>query len=102
MNTAFFRSEKQRYRLVSAGRGGGRRAKHSDRAKAAFFRPGEPVPETGIYEVLHDRKHRISHEVMLRSKDLFPPCDQCGMHVRFKVIRTAPYIFEDEDFIEEL
>jgi hypothetical protein len=72
------------------------------RRKGSFFLPGEPVPETGIYEVLHDRKHRVSHDVVLHANDLFPPCDQCGTRARFRVIRTAPYIFEDEDFFEEL
>jgi hypothetical protein len=59
------------------------------------------VPETGIYEVIHDRGHREAHEVVMHGGDAFPPCDQCAMRVRFRLIRTAPYIFDDEDFIEE-
>jgi hypothetical protein len=66
-----------------------------------IFLPGEPVPETGIYEVIHDRSHRASHEVVMHGQDLFPACDQCDTRVRFKLIRTAPYIFDDEDFVEE-
>jgi hypothetical protein len=66
-----------------------------------IFLPGQAVPETGIYEVIHDREHRVAHEVVMHGKDLFPPCDQCDLRVRFKLIRTAPYIFEDEDFAEE-
>ena len=66
-----------------------------------IFLPGEPVPETGIYEVLHDRAHRLAHEVVMHGQDLFPPCDQCDTRVRFKLVRTAPYIFDDEDFVEE-
>ena len=72
------------------------RAKHGN-----FFLAGEPVPETGIYEVIHDRGHRNSHEVVMHGQDLFPTCDQCDTRVRFKLIRTAPYIFDDEDFVEE-
>ena len=30
-----------------------------------------------------------------------PACDTCDEKVRFKVIRTAPYIFDDEDFEPE-
>lgn len=30
--------------------------------------------------------------------DTFPMCDVCQDRVRFRVVRTAPYIFEDEDF----
>jgi hypothetical protein len=72
------------------------RAKHGK-----IFLPGEPVPETGIYEVIHDRAHRTAHEVVMHGQDLFPACDQCDARVRFKLIRTAPYIFDDQDFVEE-
>jgi hypothetical protein len=65
------------------------------------FLPGQPVPETGIYEVVHDRSHRQAHEAVMHGGDLFPACDQCDMRVRFKLVRTAPYIFEDEDFVDE-
>lgn len=30
----------------------------------------------------------------------FPVCDICKDQVRFRLIRTAPYIFHDEDFEE--
>ena len=30
--------------------------------------------------------------------DLFPTCDVCESRVRYRVLRTAPYIFSDEDF----
>ena len=68
---------------------------------ATVFLPGQPVPETGIYEVIHDRAHRASHEAVMHREDLFPVCDQCDTRVRFKLVRTAPYIFDDEDFISE-
>ena len=74
---------------------------HSRRGHGKVFLPGVPVPETGIYEVIHDRGHREPHEVVMHRGDPFPPCDQCDMRVRFKLIRTAPYIFDDEDFVEE-
>jgi hypothetical protein len=66
-----------------------------------IFLPGQPVPETGIYEVMHDRAHRVAHEAVMHREDLFPVCDQCDTRVRFKLIRTAPYIFDDEDFVDE-
>ena len=65
-----------------------------------IFLPGQTVPETGIYEVIHDRAHRTAHEAVMHREDLFPVCDQCDTRVRFRLVRTAPYIFEDEDFIE--
>jgi hypothetical protein len=66
-----------------------------------IFLPGQPGPETGIYEVIHDRAHRVAHEAVMHREDLFPVCDQCDTRVRFKLVRTAPYIFDDEDFVEE-
>jgi len=37
----------------------------------------------------------------MHREDLFPVCDQCDTRVRFKLVRTAPYIFDDEDFVDE-
>jgi hypothetical protein len=65
------------------------------------FLPGQPVLESGIYEVIHDQGHRQAHEAVMYRGDLFPACDQCEMKVRFKLIRSAPYIFDDEDFAKE-
>jgi hypothetical protein len=59
------------------------------------------VREAGIYEVVHDNGHRGAHEVVLLSGDAFPACDTCRDHVRFYSVRTAPYIFQDEDFEQE-
>lgn len=63
-----------------------------------FFRAGETIPESGIYEVVHQRGHRATHEAVLVKGDPFPLCDICEAEVRFRVVRTAPYIFDDEDF----
>lgn len=62
------------------------------------YSAGQPVVETGIYEVLHDHAHRTAHEVVMLSGNAFPPCDTCAERVRFRLVRTAPYIFQDEDF----
>lgn len=63
--------------------------------------PGQPVLESGIYEVIHDKGHRQAHEAVMYRDDLFPACDHCDLKVRFKLIRSAPYIFDDEDFAKE-
>jgi hypothetical protein len=77
---------------------------HSPRQRrflhTSFFLPGMTIPESGIYEVVHEGAHRETHESVLVKGDAFPSCDVCDMRVRFRVVRTAPYIFEDEDFIE--
>jgi hypothetical protein len=67
----------------------------------SLFLPGQPVLESGIYEVIHDKGHRQAHEAVMYRDDLFPVCDQCDMRVRFRLIRSAPYIFDDEDFAKE-
>ena len=67
----------------------------------SIFLPGQPVRETGIYEVIHDKNHRQAHEAVMYRNDLFPVCDQCALRVRFRLIRSAPYIFDDEDFAKE-
>ena len=59
------------------------------------------MPQSGIYEVVHARGHRDVHEVVMLSGDLFPPCDTCNLAVLFRLVRTAPYIFQDEDFEEQ-
>jgi hypothetical protein len=48
--------------------------------------------------VIHDKNHRQAHEAVMHRSDLFPVCDQCELRVRFKLIHSAPYIFDDEDF----
>lgn len=65
-----------------------------------LHRPGDSVLESGIYEVVHDAQHRSAHEVVMITNDHFPTCDTCMDRVRFRLIRTAPYIFSDEDFEE--
>jgi len=91
----------RRFRLSSFHGGQGGKSDRNKSRHASIFLPGAPIPETGIYEVIHDKGHRMAHEAVLHGGDLFPLCDQCGEHVRFRSVRTAPYIFDDEDFIPE-
>jgi hypothetical protein len=70
----------------------------SRRGNGRQYRPGDTVRTSGIYEVIHDREHRASHEVVMISGDQFPPCDTCRERVRFKLVRAATYIFFDQDF----
>ena len=65
------------------------------------YRAGDSVRQSGIYEVIHDRTHREAHEVVMISGERFPDCETCKDKVRFRLVRTAPYIFQDEDFEEE-
>jgi hypothetical protein len=52
---------------------------------AKSYKPGETIPKTGIYMVLH-RDHRKPHEASLRAGDIFPICRHCAAQVRFKLL----------------
>jgi hypothetical protein len=62
------------------------------------YRPGDTIRQSGIYEVMHDRQHRETHEAVMIGGEHFPDCETCKDKVRFRLVRTAPYIFQDEDF----
>jgi hypothetical protein len=79
---------------VGSGHGG-------SRPSSRRYRSGDTVRLSGIYEVIHDRNHREAHEVVMISDERFPDCETCKDKVRFRLVRTAPYIFQDEDFEEE-
>ncbi len=61
-----------------------------------LHQPGERVPKTGIYKVLH-HVHREPHEVVLRLADRFPFCQQCGPQVRFELVHAAHELTERAD-----
>ncbi len=79
-------------------RGGG--GKHRN-TSLPLFKPGDAVPESGIYEVIHDADHRQAHDAVMIMGNRFPTCETCNERVRFRIVRTAPYIFQDQDFEEQ-
>jgi hypothetical protein len=52
------------------------------------YRPGECVPESGVYRVFHD-SHRLMHEATLLTNDKFPICKRCNLAVRFELRRAV-------------
>lgn len=65
------------------------------------FRPGDPVPDTGLYWV-HHYQHRLPHLARIRYQT-FPQCAQCSERVRFEraPMDTDPkamWLREDVDF----
>jgi hypothetical protein len=58
------------------------------------FKPGERVPESGVYRVTHDSRHRQPHEVTAVKGEGFPTCNGCGQHPRFRLVRSARHIGE--------
>lgn len=61
------------------------------------FKPGQKVPNSGIYDVIHDR-HRTSHQVTCVFDEPFPPCRKCGAGVRYRLAVKAIHVKHDEDF----
>ena len=61
------------------------------------FKPGEKVPHSGIYKVIHDPAHSEPHEVTCVYGKIFPPCHDCS-HPRFKLVRAAQHIERNEHF----
>jgi len=53
-----------------------------------YLRPGDSIPESGVYRVFHD-SHRLMHEATLLSESIFPRCRQCGDRVYFELARPA-------------
>ena len=66
-------------------------------AEEILFKPGERVPKTGLYWVLHD-KHRPAHEATLLEGESFPACAHCGESVSFSLRHSALEINKDHDF----
>jgi hypothetical protein len=62
------------------------------------YKPGEKVPRSGIYRVVHDPVHIQEHEVTAVFGDTFPPCNHCGQHPRFTLVRGARHISSHEAF----
>lgn len=82
-------------------KGHGRRPEGHRKAPSSpreTYRAGEIVGQSGIYEAIHEGAHRGPHDVVMIESDLFPPCDTCSDQIRFRLVRSAPYIFTDEDF----
>src|SRR5438105_5286258 len=54
------------------------------------YKPGQAVPQTGIYKVLHFRHRAAHHNTLLRGSK-FPACKKCGERVRFEAVTSVPY-----------
>src|SRR5260370_35996923 len=57
-----------------------------------MHRPGNTVPQSGIYRVDHDVRHTQPHEVTAIQGETFPPCRNCGHGVTYTLIRAALHI----------
>ena len=56
------------------------------------FWPGETIPATGIYSVVHTNNHANPHDVTIASDGEFPPCNECGDRVYFSLTKAGQNI----------
>jgi hypothetical protein len=56
--------------------------------KTARFKPGDAVPESGVYRAEHKR-HRLMHTATLQAASRFPRCKQCGDGVDYYLLRLV-------------
>jgi len=65
----------------------------------AEYKPGDIVPESGIYTVTHDRNHRQPHDVTCIKGKKLPPCSGCKEeHPRFVLKLAATHISDHPAF----
>jgi hypothetical protein len=62
------------------------------------YKPGDEVPKSGIYKVVHDNKHAEEHEVTCIIGKKFSPCNHCSNGVRFTLVRAAHHIDNHDEF----
>ena len=60
-------------------------------ATARSYKPGEQIPASGIYKVIH-RTHRHAHENIFAAGQTFPPCKHCGDKVRFQAVNSSKLV----------
>ena len=59
------------------------------------FKPGERVPKSGIYDVIHDKldgeDHAQPHQVTAIAGTVFPACRGCKGSVTFRLYQAAEH-----------
>ena len=63
-----------------------------------FYKPGDKVVRSGIYQVTHSEDHAVPQEVTCVFGKQFPKCRHCGDQVRFTLVRYAKDIDSAENF----
>jgi hypothetical protein len=59
------------------------------------YKPGDEVPYSGIYEVIHQGPHRTNHRVTVIAFDKFPNCRLCREEVQYRLVESAVDINAD-------
>ena len=70
------------------------------RAMAQEFKPGELVPQSGIYTITHDPAHAdMPHQVTVIKGRRFPTCRHCK-GISFELAHAAKHVGEIDHFEE--
>jgi hypothetical protein len=56
------------------------------------FKPGQKVPQSRIYDVLHDAAHAQQHQVTCVYGEPFPPYRTCKYDVQFQLAKAAVHV----------
>jgi hypothetical protein len=72
-------------------------------SETGVFGPGDKVPASGIYDVIHDKldgdEHAHPHQVTAIAGSVFPPCRGCQGSVKFRLHRAAEHLDEHDHFV---
>ncbi|HET9741713.1 MAG TPA: hypothetical protein VFQ00_03090 [Terriglobales bacterium] len=71
--------------------------KHARKTLSDDCKPGEAAPESGIYDVIHNRCSSSMIQTIFLIDQKIPPCSMCGARVRFRLRQAIPHWSEDED-----
>jgi hypothetical protein len=66
-----------------------------------YFKPGEAIVQSGIYNVIHDAAHLADHQVTCMFGKRFPECNGCGDAVRFTLLHYAKDVDSEACFEAE-
>jgi hypothetical protein len=71
-----------------------RREQLEEHLMAEEFKPGQIVPESGIYRMMHDQQHAdMPHELTVIKGRRFPTCRHCK-GVTFELVHGAKHVHE--------
>jgi hypothetical protein len=62
------------------------------------YKPGDWVPQSGIYDVIHDKNHHQKHQVTCIEHKRFPPCRSCGREAEFRLVEATIHIEDHQSF----
>jgi hypothetical protein len=73
----------------------------SEQPMAQEFKPGQIVPESGVYQLTHDPVHAdMPHEVTVIKGRRFPTCRHCK-GITFELVHAAKHVGEVPHLDEE-